>query len=432
MLIQAPINSNLSVLVFSKKVKFFRYLVLCIFILSILKSIERLFEINLPLLRYSIVLAGAYFIVFHLLDFKEAFEHRYKGLIAFFVFIVLIFVFYSLMNGFDELFAPSREYLNFKAFIGNNALLFLFPFLLFLQPLPQYWNLYLKFAYILLLLLVPLFLIDLPFFISREKSPEGIIRTFAGASGFLLLISPYLNSRKKNIILFVFLLSLFFMLFHARRNMVLYFGLFFTFYYYLVFFSNTDLVKMSKLKIIFNTFLLGLVGVGVFLFSNPDFSLFFERAATGLESKEGIIDEFLMDVVPFESDFYFGRGMYGTFFSKHLGMDEDGTRAIGGGQRDLIENGYLQIILNFGFIFLGSFILLSLIGFYKGFFNSKNLFVKACAAVLFINLIDMIGWGLPQLSFRYLSVWLCFPFCFSMDFRILSDVQIKQLIFFGK
>jgi hypothetical protein len=204
MLIQAPINSNLSVLAFSKKVKFFRYLVLSLFILSFLKSIEKLFEINLPLLRYPIVLAGAYFIVFKLLNFKEAFGYRYKGLKSFLVFIVLIFVFYSLSNGLDELFSPNRNYLNFKAFIGNNALLFSFPLLLFLKPIPQYWNIYLKYAYLLLFLLVPFLIVDLPFYLTREKSPEGIIRAFARASGFLLLISTYLNARKKNIILFFY------------------------------------------------------------------------------------------------------------------------------------------------------------------------------------------------------------------------------------
>lgn len=393
--------------------------------MTLIAIFESFFQINLPLLRYALVLFGSINLL-QIVTVSESFKTSLNGLSAFFSIILLIFLAYSVWSGLTDIADPSNNYIKLKQFIGNKALLFSLPLLLFIRPKPLYWRLFIKHAYLLLFFLVPLLLLDLAPYLTREKSPEGIIRTTAGVSGFLLLISPYFNNRKKNFILTIYLVSLLFMLYHARRNMVLYFGSFFIFYYFLSFLSNTALLKVSRWKTVLNTFFLGVIGSVVFLFSNPDFSLFFERAETGMESREGVIEDFFIDIVPFSNDFYFGRGMFGEFFSNTLGIDKYGE--LGTGMREGIENGYLQLILNFGFIFVIAFVLLSLIGFYKGYFKSNNLLAKACGVVLIINLIDMIGFGVPELNFKYFLVWFSIPYCFSTNFRNISDFQIKKLI----
>jgi O-antigen ligase len=163
------------------------------------------------------------------------------------------------------------------------------------------------------------------------------------------------------------------------------------------------------------------------MFSNPDFSLFFERAETGMESREVVIEDFFLDIVPLSQDFFFGRGINGTVYSSQIGYDELGNK--GAGYREGIENGYLQLILNFGFIYLLCFVILSLIAFFKGFIDSNNLLAKSCGALVFINLVDMIGFGIPELTFRFFLVWLSMTFCLSRNFRKLSDLEIKNLIF---
>lgn len=395
------------------------------FFFVILRLIEFRFEFNLPLVRYAIILYCS-FLLLKTISISESFKNRFHGISAFLIITLLLFLFYSVFIGIPYIIDTARNYFKLKQFIGEKALLFSLPLLLFIRPKPLYWRPFIKYAYLLLFFLVPLLLLDLAPYLTREKSPEGIIRTTAGVSGFLLLISPYFNNRKKNFILTIYLVSLLFMLYHARRNMVLYFGSFFIFYYFLSFLSNTALLKVSRWKTVLNTFFLGVIGSVVFLFSNPDFSLFFERAETGMESREGVIEDFFIDIVPFSNDFYFGRGMFGEFFSNTLGIDKYGE--LGTGMREGIENGYLQLILNFGFIFVIAFVLLSLIGFYKGYFKSNNLLAKACSVVLIINLIDMIGFGVPELSFKYFLVWFSIPYCFSKNFRNLSDFQIKNLI----
>lgn len=409
-----------------KEINVFRKLIVVLFLLTIIKLSERIFEINLPLVRYILVLSATYFLFFKLIKIHESLKYRYQGISKIFIFLIVLFTYYSIIIGIPDIANPSNNYIKLKQFIGNNALLFSLPLLLFIRPKPFYWRSFIKYAYLLLFFLVPLLLLNLAPYLTREKSPEVIIRTTAGVSGFLLLISPYFNNRKKSFILTIYLVSLLFMLYHARRNMVLYFGSFFIFYYFLSFLSNTALLKVSRWKTVLNTFFLGVIGSVVFLFSNPDFSLFFERAETGMESREGVIEDFFIDIVPFSNDFYFGRGMFGEFFSNTLGIDKYGE--LGTGMREGIENGYLQLILNFGFIFVIAFVLLSLIGFYKGYFKSNNLLAKACSVVLIINLIDLIGFGVPELTFKYFLVWFSIPYCFSTNFRNLSDFQIKKLI----
>ena len=408
--------------------KRFNSLIRLFFFFIILRLIESKFAINLPLVRYAIIFYCT-FLLLKTISISESFKTRFYGISAFLTSILLLFLFYSVFIGLPNITDTAKNYIKLKQFIGEKALLFSLPLLLFIRPNPEFWKPFIKYAYLLLFILIPFLLLDLGPYLTREKSPEGLIRATAGASGFLLLISPYFKDRKKNFILAIYLISLLFMFYHARRNMVLYFGSFFIFYYYLTFFSNTVLLKVSRWKTVLNTFVFGIIGSIVFLFSNPDFSSFFEKVGTGMESREGVIEEFFSDIVPFSNDFYFGRGMYGTFFSNHLGFDDSKESGIGSGERDLIENGYLQLMLNFGFIFLLAFTLISLNAFYLGFFKSNNLLAKSCAALILINLIDMIGWGLPQISFRYFLVWFSIPFCFSAYFINLTDVEIKNLIF---
>ena len=396
------------------------------FFTVILRSIELRFEFNLPLVRYASILYCT-FLLLKTITISESFKTRFHGISTFLISILLFFLFYSVFIGLTDITDTARNYIKLKQFVGEKALLFSIPLLLFIRPNPEFWKPFIKYSYLLLFILLPFLVLDIATYLTIEKSPEGLIRATAGASGFLLLISPYFKDGKKNFILAIYLISFLFMLYHARRNMVLYFGSFFIFYYYLNFFSNTVLLKVSRWKTVLNTFVLGIIGSIVFLFSNLDFSLFFERAGTGFESRDVVFEDFFIDIVPFSKDFYFGRGMFGAFYSSFTDYDKYGNE--GTGFRDGIENGYLKLILNFGFIYLLCFVILSLMAFFKGFVDSNNLMAKSCGALVLINLVDMIGFGIPELTFRYFLVWLALAFCFARSFRKLSDLEIINLVF---
>lgn len=405
-----------------RKIKYFKWLIQVLFLFVIIVNIETEFKVNLALVRYILILSGTYLIVFKQIKFNTK-NNIYKGIFRVVTLVYLFFIFFSIFNGSNEILKSQGDFINLKLFIGNYAFLYSIPLLIFINPNPQKWKYFINYSLILLIFLLPFLFFDLISYITRSKSPEGIIRSFAGASGFLLLISPFFNSLKRNLVLILFLLSLVVIMLHARRNMVLYFGLFYLFYYLLIFFTKSKLVKATRNKVFGNTFLLILFASFFYVIVNPDFSLLLEKSSTGMDSRVDVIEEFSQDLVPFSSEFFLGKGMYGRFYSYYLGDKEDD------GLRSLIENGYLQMVLNFGFIFLFSFVILSLVGFIKGFFYSENLFVKACASVLMINLIDMIGYGVPEISFRYFLISFSIPYCFSKDFRNYNDADIKRLIF---
>ena len=79
-------------------------------------------------------------------------------------------------------------------------------------------------------------------------------------------------------------------------------------------------------------------------------------------------------------------------------------------------------------MFLIPFIFLSLVGIINGFFRSKNHLSKAAAILIIVNLIDMIGYGLPFLGLKYLNLLIAFGFCFSPVIRNMDDFEIRKLI----
>ena len=81
--------------------------------------------------------------------------------------------------------------------------------------------------------------------------------------------------------------------------------------------------------------------LGLVIFSSS-FEFFFSRVDTGMDSREGIIELFMLDFNTTPNDWIFGRGIYGEFNGGILATNEDT------GMRDGIENGYLNIILKGG------------------------------------------------------------------------------------
>ena len=69
-----------------------------------------------------------------------------------------------------------------------------------------------------------------------------------------------------------------------------------------------------------------------------------------------------------------------------------------------------------------------MVGIINGFFRSKNHLSKAAAVLIIVNLVDMVGYGLPFLGLKYLNLLIAFGFCFSPEIRNMKDSVIKKLI----
>jgi hypothetical protein len=285
----------------------------------------------------------------------------------------------------------------------------------------QFFKVFLRAGYIIGIIFV---LVTIPLFSFFSSDPlngaELYVRYFSLGSMFLLLLFPYQRT-KVNVVVFVcFLISLLFMLILARRNVVLYLGSAVFFLSLVIIFFKSKIFGKRKPIVITGAVLTGLATLVLIALLQFNFDLFFERANTGMDSREGVIDEFTADFNTNEIDWIIGRGPFGTFFSR---LGNENTN-----ERQLIENGYLQQILQKGFLFLVPFVLLSIVAIFNGFFRSRNHLSKAAAILVIVNLIDMIGYGLPFLGLKYLNLLIAFGFCFSTAIRNMDDSEIKKLI----
>lgn len=413
----------------SKNIFEILFLLICFYVLLIIFQVE--FNFNLPLLRYVIIISSTYILIVKITNLSNFMMLIRSNVVLILSLLIFIFILRSLILGLPELINPDKNYIRLKQFIGEKMLLFAFPFLLFIKPRLEYWIYFLKYSFLILVLTLPLLVKEIPSFVSKVRSPEMIIRATAGTSGFFLLLTPYFTPFKKRIILLIYLISITFMLYHARRNMVLYFGSFMLFYVAFLFMAKTIIIKKNRVKQVINFFLFIFFSALVYFVLVPDFSLFAERVSTGIESRESVFEDFFEDLDVNSFDFLYGRGMFGSFYSRYLAIDESSLTGLGSGQRDGIENGYLQLILNYGFIYVCCFFLISVYCFFKGVFFSNNLIVKASGTLILVNLVDMIGFGIPEVSLRYFLVWFSMPFCLSSEFRSYSDKEVLEAIKFS-
>jgi hypothetical protein len=316
---------------------------------------------------------------------------------------------------------PASSYIALKSTLSGEFALF-FSFYLANITIPlQYFKFFLKTSYILVIIYV---LIGIPLFgffsYDIANNAELFVKYFYLGGVFLLLLFPYQKTKVNLILAIGFGLALLMMLLIARRNVVLYLVSALFFLSLVIIFSNSELIKRRKTVLVAGSVIIGICSLFFVIVMQFDFAFFMERANTGFESKETIFFEFVEDFNLTPNDWYIGRGQYGSFFST---MGDEITY-----ERTMIENGYYQYILQQGLFFLIPFIVLSIVGCFNGFFRSNNHLSKAAAVLIIVNLIDMIGYGLPILGLKYLNLLIAFGFCFSPQVRGMSDFEIRKLI----
>lgn len=164
-----------------------------------------------------------------------------------------------------------------------------------------------------------------------------------------------------------------------------------------------------------------LLSIGILAFLDK-FTLFFDKVSLGMSSREQVIDDFFYDFNQHPSDWFWGRGIYGEFDGGVLNDSEDGA------SRDGIENGYLYLILKGGWLWLGLLILISINAIYKGLMKSKNMLCKGFAIIIILYFIDMIGFGIPGMTIKYMMVFIAIAGCNSPWLRQLNDSYLKEKI----
>ena len=152
-------------------------------------------------------------------------------------------------------------------------------------------------------------------------------------------------------------------------------------------------------------------------FVDTYFSVLAGRATTDTrsEAEDDFYEDFTNPV-----DWLIGRGAGGTFYSPALSWIDKLNR-------DIIETGYLNIILHAGLIMLIPYLILLVYAFYCGFFKSNSLFLKGCAAYVIFHLFMLYPGGHIRLSLQFFILFMYIRLCISEKWRNRTDDDIKRI-----
>jgi hypothetical protein len=360
----------------------------------------------------------------NLIKFK--FDNKYLQL------IFVIYFLYSLTIIFRDF---QYDYVYLKKLLLDplfGALPFIAPLIIFF---PRNIGVYKKLFYTLLILgSVYIIFVILFYNVLRDGDrlnllSQGLVEVFSTLSlpiGFLLLTYLYHNDKqnllglgKKNIFaICVMMLSLYFLIYRARRGSI--------------FMNLTTMASVgmmyfihTKKKVLIILMSIVLVLASSVFMSNMKMPAMFNFVLDrGDQDTRSELEEYLNADLS-SSDWIFGRGINGKYY---FPFNENVNDVTGEGYRDVIETGYLQIILKGGIISLVLLLLILLPAVYLGLFKSKSVLSKAAAVWILLWIIYLKPQIGNTFSMHYLLVWTSVGICYSKNLRNMSDNSIKHYL----
>lgn len=391
-----------------------QYLYNSVFIVQVMLMIDASFRVFgfetsqvLSLIRYMLYFLGVYWM------FKGIRANHFNIPLLYKVY--LVWVLYILVSALPELSNPMHNHIVFKSFISGKLFIYALPFLICSDIDLPFFKMVFRLSYYMIIaymvLAIPILITHYGLLTSYHN--EAITFLLEGAI-LILMTLPY--QRRKTIIIttIAVVMAIVIMMLLARRNKVVFYGGGLGLAIILNVLKG-NLNSQTKALIIFST----LAGM-IFIFNSGSlFDAFFNKMESGMSSRELVIEDFHNDFNRTPSDWIYGRGLFGEFDAGILNNEETGLR-------DAIENGYLTLILKGGWIWLGLLILISINSVYKGLFKSNNIFVKGCAFIILLYYLDMIGFGVPVASLKYIMVFLSISVCSSLRWRNYTDNELQE------
>jgi hypothetical protein len=313
----------------------------------------------------------------------------------------------------------SMESLNMKRYFNGYYNFYLFPLLLLVKIRIQTIVIILKDLLLYAIIAFAVLILTLGYWKGNELLFEIFSKTFGAISGFLLLFQAFLKTKKVFIANLIATSFLFINVALARRAESFYF-------FSLLLVSHILVISLPSKKFIANkiqSYILILAFIILLVFSYSFNSKVFlnllDRFNEGFDNRELVFEELVYDLTKTNS-WIFGKGSAGVYSSAFLDYKNEG-------EREGIENGFLNVILKSGLIYLIAFLILSFYSIIKGLFFSKNTFTKTLAMFIIIYIISMFGFGVPEFILRYLFLWFSISLCLNNEIRKMDDHEIRLL-----
>lgn len=261
--------------------------------------------------------------------------------------------------------------------------------------------------------------IAFPLLLLSQSKEEIITYGLAYPSGFIFLLSNYLNNKKTNITFLVLFISLLSTIYWGRRNQIITLSGFILSGYILnkLYKSKAKLFKLFPYIVIIGTIIL----LSFNNFTDTLTKTLMERLDE--DTRSNLFEDYFIEMNDF---MLFGKGMNGTYYYPIKEQErDDGVLFSEVEYRSSIENGYLQLLLNGGIVYIVLYLMVMIPAAFNGIFRSSNQFTKACGIMILLWLVDMFIFGLPTLSLHYIIIWICIGFCYKKSIRDKTDKDIK-------
>lgn len=251
---------------------------------------------------------------------------------------------------------------------------------------------------------------------ATKDSIEYLSRTLAMPCGFLLLTYKYHSKTRILFALVVMVLSLLFSIYKARRGLSITL-ISISILAYLIFIINAR-------KKVLAVYLSALILISGALYASSIYNINNNKLLSMMadrgdeDTRTGVELYFYNDMKT--KDWIIGRGINGKYYCP-IFSDEDVSD-----YRNLMETGYLQIILKGGLIRLILFLLIAVSAIFLGLFSSKNMLAKASALWIMVAIISLYPATVESFTLQYLLVWVSIGVCYSKQLRMMPDLLIQE------
>ncbi len=222
---------------------------------------------------------------------------------------------------------------------------------------------------------------------------------------------------KKNLFaLFVMILALYLAIYRARRGAIFMLGSSLAVAGMLYFiFSKNRVMTIFMSILVFS-------GAALFFVGRQMPSMFSFVMERGDEDTRSGVEQY-MSADMSRMDWFFGKGIHGEYFCPIVVTVDDAS-----GYRDVIETGFLQILLKGGYTSLLLLLMILVPAIYRGLFKSSNLLAKASAVYILLWLAFCYPSVVVGFMIHYIVLWVAVGICYSEQIRNLPDSTIKYYL----
>ena len=202
----------------------------------------------------------------------------------------------------------------------------------------------------------------------------------------------------------------------ARRNLMLTDLFYLASGGYMVFFKTKGFSRTTKIFAILSLISVGLLGAGFFIMNSSGmFASLVARA--GENTREYVFLYYFWDMLQTPIDMIIGRGMRGAY--ECAGVVDAGLENL----RQNVENGYLQLMLKGGVIYIIMYLTLFVMAIHRG-WKSQNQFCKTAIIILLVQIFDMLFFGLHAVNLKTFMIWMCASACLSGNISQMTDEEL--------